>query len=236
MRPFFEGARSSHVLKAVIFDFDGVLADTEPTHFMMFRRILDGEGVSFSQDDYYTKYVGLDDKGCFQAVLTDHGRPAPSETIRRLVERKAVMLLEHLKSNLVIFPGVVEFVAMAAPRHRLAVVSGALRHEIAYVLDAAGIRKSFEHITSAEDVRNGKPDPEGYLHALYHLNQNSAVRAWECLVVEDTVPGIEAAHAAGMRCLAVSNTCPADHLTIADAVTDTLKGYDLASLERRLWN
>jgi HAD superfamily hydrolase (TIGR01509 family) len=224
------------VLKAIIFDFDGVLADTEPIHFMMFRRVLDEEGLLLTEHDYYAKYVGLDDKGCFQAVLSDHGRPAPPGSIPRLVERKALMLLEHLKTHLVIFPGVVECVTMAASRYRLAIVSGALRHEIEYVLDAAGIRKSFEHITSAEDVHTGKPDPEGFLHALRHLNEKAAVQASECLVIEDTVPGIEAAHAAGMRCLAVSNTCPPDQLTIADAVTQTLKGYDLASLERRLWN
>ena len=224
------------MLKAIIFDFDGVLADTEPIHFMMFQRVLDEEGLPLSQHDYYDKYVGLDDKGCFRAVLSAHGRPASPGTTQRLVERKAAILLEHLKTHLMIFPGVVEFVTTAATRRRLAIVSGALRHEIEYALEAAGIRKSFEHITAAEDVRNGKPDPEGFLHALRYLDQKEAVRAAECLVIEDTIAGIQAAKAAGMRCLAVTNTYPADQLTMADTVTSTLKGYDLESLARRYWS
>ena len=222
------------VLKVIMFDFDGVVVDTEPIHFMMFQRVLEEEGLPLSRRDYYDKYVGLDDKGCFHAVFTAHGRPAPAGTIQQLVERKAARLLEHIKTNLVFFPGVVEFITMAASRYRLAIVSGALRHEINYILDTAGIRKAFEHITAAEDVRHGKPDPEGYLHALRSLSQQSAVRVSECLVIEDTPPGIEAAHAAGMRCLAVSNTYPLAQLTMADAVTETLKGYDLTTLERRL--
>jgi HAD superfamily hydrolase (TIGR01509 family) len=224
------------VLKAIIFDFDGVLADTEPIHFLMFHQVLEEEGLPLSERDYYSKYVGLDDKGCFQAILSEHGRSAPLGTIRRLVERKAAMLLAHLQTNLVIFPGVVEFVTTAAARRRLAIASGALRHEIEYVLEAAGIRKPFEHITAAEDVQTGKPDPEGFLHALRHLDQKAPVRATECLVIEDTIAGIQAAQAAGMRCLAVTNTYPADQLAMADAVTSTLKGYDLESLERRFWS
>ncbi len=224
------------MLKAIIFDFDGVVADTEPLHLAMFQRVLEEEGLALSERDYFEKYVGLDDKGCFQGILAASGRPTPAGTIRRLVERKAVIMLEHLKTHLIIFPGVVEFVTMAAARHHLAIASGALRHEIEYILDVAGIRRAFEHITAAEDVRKGKPDPEAYLHTLQCLNHSARIGAPECLVIEDTIPGIQAAHAAGMRCLAVSNTCPADQLTIADAVTATLKGYDLESLRRRFWN
>ena len=77
------------MLKAIIFDFDGVLADTEPLHFKMFQRVLHEEGLPLSEQDYYRKYVGLDDKGCFQAVLSSHGRLASPETVRHLVERKA---------------------------------------------------------------------------------------------------------------------------------------------------
>jgi beta-phosphoglucomutase-like phosphatase (HAD superfamily) len=224
------------VLKAIIFDFDGVVADTEPLHLAMFQRVLEEDGLTLSERDYFEKYVGLDDKGCFQAILAASGRATPAGTIPRLVERKAVIMLEHLKTHLVIFPGVGEFVTMAAAGHRLAIASGALRHEIEYILDVAGIRLAFEHITAAEDVRQGKPDPEAYLYTLHRLNQRVPVAAPECLVIEDTIPGIQAAHAAGMRCLAVSNTCPADQLTTADAVTATLKGYDLETLRRRFWN
>ena len=224
------------MLKAIIFDFDGVLADTEPLHFRMFQRVLHEEGLPLSEQDYYQKYVGLDDKGCFRAVLSAHGRPASPETVRRLVERKAVLMLEQIKITPVVYPGIADFVKRAAGRHRLAIVSGALRHEIELILEGVGLRSSFEHITAAEDIRNGKPDPEGYLHTLQALNRRATVQASDCLVIEDTIAGIQAAHAAGMRCLAVSTTYPADQLAGADAVTSTLKGYDLNAFERRFWS
>jgi len=224
------------VLKAILFDFDGVLADTEPLHFRMFQQVLQEEGIPLSENEYYQKYVGFDDRDCFHAILAEHGRSIAPETIRRLVARKAVMMLDHLKAAPVVYPGIVEFVKSSASRYRLAVVSGALRQEIELILQTAGMRTDFEHITAAEDVRNGKPDPEGYLHALRSLNRNAPVLAPECLVIEDTLFGIQAAHAAGMRCLAVSTTIPADQLASADAIASTLKGYDIESLARRFWS
>ena len=224
------------MLKAIFFDFDGVLVDTEPLHLRAFQKILAAEGLPLSEQDYYAKYVGFDDKGCFQAVFSDNGRPVTPETIRGLVDRKAALFLEQLKTNLVVYPGITEFVTMSAQQYRLAVVSGALRHEIEYSLEAAGIRRQFEQITAAQDVRDGKPDPEGYLHTLRQLNRKAPLTAPECLVIEDTVPGIRAAHAAGMRCLAVSNTFSPNELSLADAVTLTLDDYDLASLVQRFWN
>jgi HAD superfamily hydrolase (TIGR01509 family) len=223
------------MLKAIILDFDGVLADTEPLHYRVFHKVLSEEGLGLKEHDYYEKYIGLDDKGCFQAVLSDQGCLSTSEIIRRLVDRKAGLFLQHLKTELVIYPGIVQFIDRAAASYRLAIVSGALRHEIEYVLEAAGIRKQFEHITTAQDIGKGKPDPEGYLHSLRNLSQKTFLAAAECLVIEDSPPGIQAAHAAGMRCLAVSNTYPSHQLLMADAVTSTLQGYDLSSLERRFW-
>ena len=223
------------MLKAIIFDFDGVLADTEPLHFRMFQRVLQEEGLPLSERDYYQKYVGFDDRGCFHAILSEHGRPAQPETIQQLVERKAALMLGQITTTKVVYPGVVEFVKSVASRYRLAIVSGALRHEIELILKAAGMRDDFEHLTAAEDVLDGKPAPEGYLHALQALNRRAPLLASECLVIEDTILGIQAAHAAGMRCLALSTTSPPDRLGIADAVTTTLQGYDLASLARRLW-
>jgi HAD superfamily hydrolase (TIGR01509 family) len=202
----------------------------------MFQQVLQDEGIPLSENEYYQKYVGFDDRDCFHAILAEHGRSIAPETIRRLVARKAVMMLVHLKVTPVVYPGIVEFVKSSASRYRLAVVSGALRQEIELILQTAGMRTDFEHITAAEDVRNGKPDPEGYLHALRSLNRNAPVLAPECLVIEDTLFGIQAAHAAGMRCLAVSTTFPADQLASADAIASTLKGYDIESLARRFWS
>jgi len=228
------------MLRAILFDFDGVVADNEPIHLAMFQKVLGEIGVSLTEEDYYAKYLGYDDKGCFAAVVEAHGRPAPKALLDDLVARKARLYLEHIRRHLVIFPGVREFVRDAASRHRLAICSGALRHEIQFILDQAGIRKEFEHITSAEDVSRGKPDPEGYLHALASLNQRApsghgGLTAEDCLVVEDSIPGIRAAHAAGMKVLAVANTHTIQDLHEADEVVHSLEEANLSELESRLW-
>lgn len=231
---------ANHMLRAIIFDFDGVVADNEPIHFAMFRQVLGEIGLPLTETDYYAKYLGFDDKGCFAAVLATHGRPAPPDLIHDLIDRKARAYLAYIRDQLVIFPGVRELVREAASRHRLAIASGALRHEIEYILEQAGIRKEFEHITSSEDVRQGKPDPEGYLHALAALNRRTAagqapLAAADCLVIEDSIPGIQAAHTAGMKVLAVANTHPVEELREAEAITHSLADVNLAELETRLW-
>jgi HAD superfamily hydrolase (TIGR01509 family) len=157
-----------------------------------------------------------------------------------LVSRKARTYLHQIKQHLVIFPGVRELVREAAMRYRLAIASGALRHEIEFILEEAGIRKEFEHITSAEAVTQGKPHPDAYLHALNALNRRApsghrTLAAEDCLVIEDSVPGIQAAHGAGMKVLAVANTHTIRDLHQAEAVAQTLQGLNLAELENRLW-
>src|SRR3989475_12126255 len=101
----------------------------------MFQRVLHEEGLPLSEQDYYRKYVGLDDKGCFQAVLSSHGRLAPPETVRHLIERKAALMLEQIKTTPVVYPGIAAFVKRAASRYRLATVAGALRHAIDHILE-----------------------------------------------------------------------------------------------------
>ena len=228
------------MLRAIIFDFDGVVADNEPAHFAIFQQVLGEIGVPLTEREYYADYLGYDDKGCFAAVLAAHGRPAPKAMLDDLVARKARAYFEHIRRHLVIFPGVRELVREAAGRYRLAIASGALRHEIEFILDQAGIRKEFEHITSSENVARGKPDPEGFLHALASLNRRSStghisLTAEDCLVIEDSIPGIRAAHAAGMKVLAVANTHTAQDLHEAEAVTKSLEEINLAELESRLW-
>jgi HAD superfamily hydrolase (TIGR01509 family) len=192
-----------------------------------------------TEAEYYARYLGYDDKGCFAAALAAHGRPAPHDLVAGLVTRKARAYLQHIKQHLVIFPGVRELVREAARRHRLAIASGALRHEIEFILEEAGIRKEFEHITSAEDVTQGKPHPEAYLHALAGLNRASAkhapLAAEDCLVIEDSLPGVQAARAAGMKVLAVANTHTIQDLHAADAVAQSLLELNLGELEHRLW-
>jgi len=227
------------MLRAIIFDFDGVVADNEPIHCAMFQRVLGELGIFLSEEEYYAEYLGYDDKGCFAAALSAKGRPAPQTLIDELVARKAAVYLDYIRTHLVIFPGVHDFVREAAKQYRLAIASGALRHEIEFILEQAGIRKEFEHITSAEDVSRGKPNPDPFLHALASLNRKARsaplLDAGDCLVVEDSIPGVQAAHRAGMKVLAVTNTHPAEDLREADAVRTSLKEVDPSKLARDLW-
>jgi HAD superfamily hydrolase (TIGR01509 family) len=225
-------------LAAIIFDFDGVIADTEPLHLAGFRQTLAEIGISLTESDYYANYLGYDDRGCFIAALTAHQRSTDPAALAQLMQRKSRAYLESVKHHLVIFPGVREFVCEAAAAYPLAIASGALRHEIELILDQAGLRKEFLHITSAEDVTRGKPDPQPFLHALNGLNRQGsaqAITAGSCLVIEDSIPGIRSAKTAGMKVLAVANTHTIQDLHEAHAVTKGLPQVRLRELRERLW-
>lgn len=214
------------MLRAVIFDFNGVIINDEPFHFLMFQKVLREEGVDFTKEDYFGIYLGLDDKGCFAAVLRDRGRPKQPAEIMQLVERKAAYYLQELDQHLILFPGVPEFVARLAVSFPLAICSGARQHEIEIVLDKSGLKRYFQVIISADQIHAGKPDPGCYLATLGVLRRQisglSGLKADECLVVEDAPAGIQAAHAAGMRCLAVTNSRRAGDLAEAELVVDGL--------------
>lgn len=225
-------------LSAIIFDFDGVIADTEPLHFVGFRHTLAEIGISLTESDYYANYLGYDDRGCFIAALTAHKRPTDSDTLEGLMQRKARVYLESVKKNLVIFPGVPEFVHEAAATYPLAIASGALRHEIEVILEQAGLQKEFLHITSAEDVTIGKPNPQPFLHALTALNRQrpeQTIAAGSCLVIEDSIPGIRSAKTAGMKVLALANTHTLQDLHEAHVVAQSLVQIRLSELRTHLW-
>ncbi|MCP9438841.1 MAG: HAD family phosphatase [Nitrospira sp.] len=225
-------------MRAVIFDFDGVIADTEPLHFEALRRTLATVGVTLTEPDYYANYLGFDDRGCIVEALRANRIPVTESIERDLMQEKARAYLASIRDHLVIFPGVREFVQEATSAYPLAIASGALRAEIELVLEQAGIRKAFCHITSAEDVTKSKPDPEPFLHALAGLNHkrpDAALTPDVCLVIEDSLPGIRAAKSAGMKVLAVTNTHTVQDLGEADTVTSNLHTIKLAELKARLW-
>lgn len=227
------------MLRAIIFDFDGVIIDSEKLHFQAFQRVLSEEGVDLSEDVYYTRYLAMDDKNCFRAALEDHGRSVARQAIADLVERKSRYYDHAIKNGLIILPGAPEFIRVATERYRLAIGSGALLREIEYALNRASLRSAFSAIVSAEKIERSKPAPDCYLRVLAELNETPPVpipplAASECVVIEDAFHGITAAKAAGMRCVGVMTSYPTDQLKGADFV---VSGLDALSIERleALW-
>jgi HAD superfamily hydrolase (TIGR01509 family) len=220
-------------LRAVIFDFDGVIVDSEPLHFRLFQRLLDEEGVPLTRPDYDAIYLGMDDRECFTEALSRHGKTAALPKVPDMIERKSRLLMEEIAEKPPVLPGAAELIRSLAARVPLGICSGALRREIEAMLDHAGIRSRFAGIVSAEDVSHGKPNPEGFIKALALLNRLAhpfpPIAPGACLVIEDSLAGIEGAKAAGMKCLAVGNSYPATALKRAgaDRIVTALTGDPL---------
>jgi beta-phosphoglucomutase len=227
------------MLRAVIFDFNGIIVDDEPIHFELFQRVLNEEGIILTEEDYYARYLGFDDRGAFTAAYREHGRSLSRSKLARLIERKAAYYREDIKTKMRVFPGVEMLIPDLARKLPLAIASGALRNEIEIILSSIGLFDQFRAIVSAEDVPRGKPEPEIFLKALAQLNTflngAPAIGAAECLVVEDSKEGIRGARRAGMKCLAVTNSHPAELLHDADSIVDSLEGVSLPRLEA-LWS
>ena len=207
------------MIRAVIFDFNGVLVDDEAVHFELFREVLAAEGVAITERAYRDRYLGYDDRGCFEAALADAGRVTPWALIDDLIARKARRYLQVARAGLKIFPGAPESLAALAGRWPVAICSGALRPEIELALGLMGRRDSVRAVISAEDTTRCKPDPEGYLLALDALRSQEGedLEAAHCLVIEDSLAGIQAAKAAGMWAIGVDHTYPEAELRAAGA-------------------
>jgi beta-phosphoglucomutase len=226
---------SPAVPQAVIFDCDGVLADTEPLHLDGFNHVLAPLGIAIAPAEYARSYLGLDDRAAFERVLLRHGKPVTTAATDDLVLAKAVVFARRLATELRLYPGVVELVRSLTPLP-LAVASGARREEVASILRAGGIADCFSAVVTCEDTTAGKPHPAPFVTALARLNRHHGthIAAEQCLVIEDSVVGITAAHAAGMRCLAVTTSYDAAALRSADIVVPSLADLTLDELRLRL--
>lgn len=217
-------------MKAVIFDFDGVLVNTEPLHFRAMHDALVPEGIQITTEDYERDYLAYDDRTALRLALEIHGKPSRAEDVDRVAQRKAEEF-DRLIDGVRFFDGARTLIADLSRTVPLAIASGALRGEIERILSAGGILESFTTIVGADDVRQGKPHPEPYLTALGRLQaQHEDLRAADCLVIEDSMAGIAAALAAGMRVVAVGHSYPAAKLSAAHVVLPALSHATVASL------
>ena len=220
------------MIKAILFDFNGVIIDDEPLQLKAFQQVFGADGIALTEGDYY-ECLGMDDLTFIRAAFTRAGREHTDDAVARVLAEKTKLHREMIADELPLFPGVVTFVKSLARRYPLAVVSMARREDIEYVLERASLKNAFTVVVSAEDVSACKPDPACVNRALEKLNERrrskgeGALTPAECLVIEDSPPGIEAARAAGMRTLGVTNTVPEQTLRAAgaDVVTHSLADW-----------
>lgn len=235
-------------IAAVIFDFNGVLIDDEAVHCALFQEVLAQEGVFITERDYHDRYMGYDDRGCFDAALRDAGQTTDRARLDDLIARKARRYVEVAEQGLKFFPAAAETIRAISARWPVAINSGALRPEIEYALNRLKCRDCVAAIVSAEDTDRCKPDPEGYRLAFEalrtHGNGNARpvgndapgpLAPSACLVIEDTLAGVMSAKGAGMQVVGVSTTFDADSLRNAgaDDVVAALADFTPEWIERR---
>lgn len=227
------GLREQMQIQAFIFDFDGVLVDSERVHWRLYQEVLEPLGLGFTWEEYTAKWIALHDEGCMRAVAGERGKALSNAEFARLVAQKAEGFEAVLREgSFVFFPGVRELLAHLSTRIPVGIASGALRTEIEHILSANDLAAHFTTVVGAEDCRAHKPDPEPYARALAQLNEKrgTAIAPGACVVIEDTPAGIHAARAAGMHCLGITNSFGPEVLGEASAVIESLEGLTLEKI------
>jgi beta-phosphoglucomutase len=206
-------------IRALIFDFDGVLADTEDVHCAAFQAVAASFGATCPRADYYDQFLGLPDRECLAALGARAGLTFDTAQLDALVTRKRAEFAA-LSRAAGLYPGVADTLRRLHQHFVLAVASGAFRNEIDGILQRNHVRSLFTAVVGAEDVRAGKPAPDPFLEALRAIREatGAAIPAAQCIVIEDAPRGIDAAHAAGMRCIAVTTSHDRAALGAADVV------------------
>ncbi len=224
------------MISALIFDFDGVIADTERIHLAAFRQALaafagtapEFPSLQLSNDEYYAKYLGFDDEGVFRLLGADRGVDIGDARVRELVAGKSKAyeaLVAEARS--VIYPGAEACIRRFHGRMPLAIASGAHAGEIRTVLGPAGLLPCFETIVGCGDTPSGKPSPDPYEEAARRLN----VDPRRCAAIEDSRWGIQSAVAAGMTCIAVTTNYAAHQLPGAVIVVPSIKDVTVELIE-----
>ncbi|HBG28057.1 MAG: hypothetical protein A2Y10_20035 [Planctomycetes bacterium GWF2_41_51] len=223
------------MVKAVIFDFDGVISDSEPSHFIATNKVLEQFGITIDRNDYYSQFLGYTDTQMFEAIKKSFNTDFHNILIQTLIEQKAFFFEEIIRQADHLIKGIPQFIKMLKTAGiKIGIYSGASRDDIELMLENSGFADYFDVIVTAEDVEKGKPDPQGYLMAMQNINKkfNSQILPNECVVIEDSHWGISAAKNAGMRIIGVTNSYPANELEDADLIINSVSELTIADLNK----
>jgi beta-phosphoglucomutase len=209
--------------EAIVFDFDGVLVNTEPLHLLATQDAVATRGLEMTEEEYYAKYVGYDDAGMFVELASDRGLSWCSDDLQELIAAKALRFEALERTAPLLTPGAAECVRRLANASPLAIASGARREEIERILHRVELAGYFRVIVAAGETAFGKPAPDPYAAAAARLEAAPG----RTIAIEDTAAGLASAKAAGLRCIAITSTFPASKLSLADRIVGSLDEISL---------
>lgn len=222
----------TRALQAIVFDFDGVIANSEPLHLRAFQQALGDVGQFLGAEEYYSRLLGYDDIGVFEALSRERALGWDDTRVRELVALKGTKLEEMMGSGEVLFPGAAEFIRAAAGAVPIAIASGALRHEIDEILEAAGLASLFTTIVASGDTPASKPAPDPYRLAFERLRaRHPHLDPRRCVAIEDSRWGLVSASGAGLRLVGLTTSYPADALPDAELIVEGLHRLTLPALD-----
>lgn len=226
------------MIKAIFFDFNGVIIDDETIQMKAYREVLRPHDIELTEEAYFSA-LGMDDRTFVRAMFERAKKPLNDTVWQSVLEQKTAHHREMIEDQLPIFPGVITFLKATSRHFSLGLVSMANKTEIGYVFQRAGLTPLFSVVVTAEDASACKPDPSCYVTGLAKLNAKRQherllpLLPGECLAIEDSPPGIQSARAAGMRTLGVTNTVSEEALRAvgADVVTKSLADWNVDSVK-----
>ena len=227
------------MIKAILFDFNGVIIDDETIQMKAYQEVLQGHEIALTEELYFGA-LGMDDRTFVRSMFEHAKKPLTNPVLEQVLGAKTDLHRQMIEDELPLFPGVLTFLKAAAREFDLGLVSMANKTEVGYVFQRAHLTPLFSVIVTAEDASVCKPAPDCYLAGLTKLNEKRQherklpLLASECLGIEDSPPGIQSARAAGMRTLGITNTVPAAALREAgaDVVTASLADWTVDAVKR----
>jgi HAD superfamily hydrolase (TIGR01509 family) len=226
------------MLKAVLFDFNGVIINDEPIHQELINEILLGENLLPLGSEFAELCLGRSDRVCLRNVLTRRGRQVTEEYLTKLINKKASLYRERLEKleKLPIYEEIYSFLKRVKARDlQIGLVTGAIRSEVESILQQAALGDYFSVIVTGDEISTSKPQPDGYLLAVERFNRwnfNLQLQPWECLVIEDTFVGCEAAKRAGMQVVGIAHTYPFHFMQrVSNWAIDNFSQLDLDRVE-----